>query len=629
MSTTLHAPTTDHRTEEGLWPFDEITVWFDIREGFGVTTQSDRLTTDYRVRVIQTGLAVSWLALGIFAIWALSLDESQRTPSLLAAAGLLAGLAALSATPWKRMGSSRLAEWLIVAWGLGAFAAQVFVAVHGSENPSAIGFLLVSFFAAAAAVSTVPLIVVSVSSIGSYWIALGDSLGFSTAATATRLLGFVAATVFVMLLSIRIRTQIEESSLKYQELATRESTLAGQERRLSQLYDVSLSIGAGTNLDEVLPELIGRVVEAVEARIGLVLMYDADTGSLELMTPIWVAGHTVAARGVVLSLDERNLPQRVFTSGDAAIINSFENREAEDRLAHELQADRLAAVALRLGDRTIGVLVVGDKATDFTNADIRTLESVAAPAALVLNQLTRYEEARASSVRMAEVAEMKTNFVSVVSHELRTPLTSIIGALSTLQRPELLPDDPRAQQLITMASNQSKRLHTLIEDLLVMSRIEAASLPVRSTGIDVEPFLTELLAALPDADRVSVSVTEDTEELYSDRDHLARVMTNLVDNALKYGADADVEIEVVTARDEVRLSVIDHGPGIPYQMHDVIFDRFTQLQPHATRSKGGAGLGLSIVRGLAEAMNGRVWFEPTVDGGATFTVALPSGSPEE
>jgi two-component system sensor histidine kinase KdpD len=106
-------------------------------------------------------------------------------------------------------------------------------------------------------------------------------------------------------------------------------------------------------------------------------------------------------------------------------------------------------------------------------------------------------------------------------------------------------------------------------------------------------------------------------------------MTNLVDNALKYGADAEIEIEATTARNEVRLSVIDHGPGIPYQMHDVIFDRFTQLQPHETRSKGGAGLGLSIVKGLAEAMGGRVWFEPTVDGGATFTVALPTVPPED
>ncbi len=625
----------DLRREEGLWPLGEITVCVDIRREFAVTGRSDHLAAEYRVRVIHTGLIVSWLALGVFSLWALSIDQNQRTPALVVVGGLAVALAALTVTPWKLALGSSIADWLIVIWSFAAFGAQIYVAMVGMDTAvgmdaaSAIGFLLVSFFAAATAVSVVPLMVISAGSVASYWIALGGTLGYATSATAMRMLAFVAATMFVMLLSIRIRTQIEESSASYAELATRESTLAIREHRLSQLYDVSLSIGAGTKLDEVLPELIGRVAESVDARIGLVLMYDDKAGCLRLMTPIWVAGHTVPADEFVLPLDQRGLPQRVFTSGDGAMINRFEDRALEDRLADEVRADRIAAVALRLGVRTIGVLLVGDKPVDFTDDDITTLESVAAPAALVLNQMTRYEEARASSVRMAEVAEMKTNFVSVVSHELRTPLTSIIGALSTLQRPELLPEDPRARRLITMAAKQSDRLHTLIEDLLVMSRIEAVSLPVRATEISVDAFLTEVLAGLPDAQDVAVSIAEGTETIYADRDHLARVMTNLVDNALKYGADADIAVEATTAGDETRLSVTDHGPGIPYQMHDVVFDRFTQLQPHATRSKGGAGLGLSIVRGLAEVMNGRVWFEPTVGGGATFTVALPSGPPDE
>ncbi len=225
---------------------------------------------------------------------------------------------------------------------------------------------------------------------------------------------------------------------------------------------------------------------------------------------------------------------------------------------------------------------------------------------------------------MAELAQMKTDFVSVVSHELRTPLTSIIGALSTLQRPELLPTDSRAQQLIDMAAKQSDRLRTLIDDLLVMSRIEASSLPVRQTQIDLDAFLTELLQSLPNGDEVTLDLDPAAQGLVADPDHLARVITNLVENALKYGGDSQVEIVATAVRNETRLSVVDHGPGIPYEKHAVIFERFTQLQPHATRSKGGTGLGLSIVKGLAEAMRGRVWFEPTVGGGATFTLALPA-----
>ena len=90
-----------------------------------------------------------------------------------------------------------------------------------------------------------------------------------------------------------------------------------------------------------------------------------------------------------------------------------------------------------------------------------------------------------------------------------------------------------------------------------------------------------------------------------------------------------IEVATVNHRGEVLLSVVDHGPGISYEQHEVIFDRFTQLQPHATRSKGGAGLGLSIVKGLVEAMNGRVWYEPTPGGGATFTVAIPTGAAKD
>jgi len=438
------------------------------------------------------------------------------------------------------------------------------------------------------------------------------------------LLPFVGAVVFVLLISIGIRTQLEATDAAYQSVSFQGVELARQEQELSHLYEVSRTIGSGSKLNEVLPELIGRVAESVNARIGLVLLYDAEAERLELMSPIWVAGHTVPADELSLGLDEPGVSQRVFMSGDATVINDLADGAAHDRLATELEAERVAVVAMRVENRTIGVLLVGDKATDFTEDDIDTLESVAAPAALVLNQMARFEEVRTTGERMSELAQLKTDFVSVVSHELRTPLTSIIGAIGTLQRPELLPEDPRAQQLIEMAANQANRLRTLIEDLLVMSRIEAESLPVRPEEIELGAFLVDLIASLPDGERVAHAPSPDVKVVRADPDHLARVVTNLVENAIKYGGDGSIEVSTLNGRDGVHLSVKDHGPGIPYEQHDVIFERFTQLQPHATRSKGGAGLGLSIVKGLVEAMGGRVWYEPTLGGGATFTVSIPT-----
>lgn len=578
---------------------------------------------DYRLRVITTGLIVSWFGLAVFVIWTITSGVFSVTLMSVLISVFAIGLLIVTLAPWRRLIDSGIADWMLLAWTVIILMAVFVVETSTEETPAGTGFLLITFFAAATLMRNGALLAVGIASTLAYAFAVFEVSGVESVPSAVNALAFLASVVFVLLVSIGIRTQLEQTADAYREMAEREVVLARQEKEISQLYDVSRTIGAGTKLDEVLPELVGRVAESVSARVGLVLLYDPESEHLDLISPIWAAGHTVHAEPFSLALDEPGIGPRVFMGGDPIVINEVDP-ESDDRLTAELDADRIAAVAMRVENRTIGVLLVGDKKEEFTSDDIETLRSVAAPAALVLNQMARYEAARTTGERMAELAELKTDFVSVVSHELRTPLTSIIGALTTLQRPELMPEDPRAKQLVDMASKQSTRLKTLIEDLLVMSRIEADSLPVRPENIELEPFITELLESLPGGETVKHAPTAGVGLVVADPDHLARVITNLVDNAIKYGGDAEVSLETTVARGEVHVSVIDHGPGIPYEQHDRMFERFTQLQPHATRSKGGAGLGLSIVRGLVEAMNGRVWFEPTVGGGATFTVAIPT-----
>lgn len=517
----------------------------------------------------------------------MSLDIFRDAGAVLG--GFTAGLVVLTLAPWRSMLTSSVGDWAILMWSAAALMAVMIHKVTLGGQTNGVGFLLVLFFATATLLPDRALITLGVATI-------------------------IAATIFVLLISVSVGTQLEATDAAYRAVTHEGAELARQERELTHLYEASRTIASGSKLDEILPELIGRVAESVDARVGLVLLYDADTEHLELMSPIWVSGHTVRADEFSLGLDEPGVAQRVFMSGDSQIINDTSQSSERDRLADELDTHRVAVVAMRIEDRTIGVLLVGDKGTDFTDDDLGTLESVAAPAALVLNQMARFEEARSMSGRMAELAQLKTDFVSVVSHELRTPLTSIIGAIGTLQRHELLQDDPRAQQLIEMAAKQANRLRTLIEDLLVMSRIEADSLPVRPERIDVAAFLIELIDALPNDESVTFDPVSDVGYVRSDPDHLTRVMTNLVENAMKYGGEGQIEIAASSHRNEVHISIIDHGPGIAYEQHDVIFERFTQLQPHATRSRGGAGLGLSIVKGLVEAMDHRVWYEPTPGG---------------
>jgi signal transduction histidine kinase len=402
--------------------------------------------------------------------------------------------------------------------------------------------------------------------------------------------------------------------------------LQDREDDVASIYEISRMIGSGGSLHEVLPRLVGRVAEAVDATVGGVLLWSGDEERLKLVQRVWVHGHSEKAPAMVFQLSETGHGQRVFISGEPYVDNFVNERDTADPLLTSLGVRQVAMVPLDIERHTIGVLIIADKRSEaFTTQDTARLTALAGPTALVVRQIARYEEAMQQSDRLEEIATMKTDFVSVVSHELRTPLTSIIGSLATLQRPELLPPNPNAQELVATAERQAQRLRTLIEDLLVVSRLDNRALPVRPTAIEITAFLhdTVSLVSVNDTTTVTISTDPDVPILHSDPDHLARIVTNLVSNAVRYGEGSKIGIETTLADEEVHISVVDHGPGVPFDRRDRVFQPFTQLENLHTRQRGGTGLGLSIVAGLAATLGGRVRYEPTIGGGATFVLTLP------
>jgi signal transduction histidine kinase len=224
--------------------------------------------------------------------------------------------------------------------------------------------------------------------------------------------------------------------------------------------------------------------------------------------------------------------------------------------------------------------------------------------------------------RLEEVAQMKTDFVSVVSHELRTPLTSIIGSLDTVARPELTPETEAARNLLSTARRQAGRLQRLIEDLLIVSRLERNAVPIQLEPVRLHAFLTEVITTVQIA-HLTIDVQPDDLAVLADPDHLNRILLNVLENASKYAPGSPVEVVAQARGSKVDLAIIDHGSGVPPDQRDRVFQRFTQIEGSATRTRGGTGLGLSIVRGLAEVMNGTVELLETPGGGATFSVTLP------
>ncbi|HEX9761469.1 MAG TPA: ATP-binding protein, partial [Acidimicrobiia bacterium] len=291
-------------------------------------------------------------------------------------------------------------------------------------------------------------------------------------------------------------------------------------------------------------------------------------------------------------------------------------------LLKDLGLKQALVAPLKVESMRVGVIIVGDPYVgDFTEDQLDQLGSLAAPAGLVLSQIGRYEAQAEMTRRLEEVAQMKTDFVSTVSHELRSPLTSIIGSLDTVNRPELAPPEPTSQQLLLSARRQAGRLQRLIEDLLVVSRIDRGAIPVQLGPIALKEIFDEVNRVVSVEPKITIDPPDTTVE--ADRDHLSRVLINLVENAAKYAPDSEIEIYGWQRGTRGFIAVVDHGPGIPVEQRERVFERFTQLDQSDTRSKGGTGLGLSIVRSLTDVMRGSVRIEATEGGGATFVIELP------
>ncbi len=227
------------------------------------------------------------------------------------------------------------------------------------------------------------------------------------------------------------------------------------------------------------------------------------------------------------------------------------------------------------------------------------------------------------------VDRMKTEFISTVSHELRTPLTSIIASLGLLQSGRLAGNPERVHELVSVAHRNSNRLHQLINDLLDVQKLAAGKIVYRLTDIGVRELLTETvrgIQALADSFKIDIHIEEVSEKLriMADRDRLIQVLNNLLSNAIKFSCEGEGVTVSANRRDDwVQISVADHGPGIPEEFQACLFEQFTQVDSTATRSAGGSGLGLSIVKGLMNGMQGKISLNTQLGEGTTFYIELP------
>jgi two-component system sensor histidine kinase KdpD len=254
--------------------------------------------------------------------------------------------------------------------------------------------------------------------------------------------------------------------------------------------------------------------------------------------------------------------------------------------------------------------------------DRRTLRRLAAAAARTL-EAQRLAEQADRARELAEVDRLRQALLTAVGHDLRTPLTGIKAAVSSLRQPDLeLPASDRDELLATI-DESTDRLDALVDNLLSMSRLRAGALTVDLRPVPLDAVVAQAVLNIhADGHPVDVDVPDDLPHAHADPGLLERVIANLLTNAQAASpGDRPIRLHGHITDDRIHLDVIDHGPGIPPDARERMFEPFQRLDDRATTA--GIGLGLAIARGFTEAMRGSITPSETPGGGLTMTIALP------
>jgi signal transduction histidine kinase len=381
-------------------------------------------------------------------------------------------------------------------------------------------------------------------------------------------------------------------------------------RKLQAVTDAAL---AHLSLDELLDELLSRVRDALEADTCAVLLLD-ETGT-ELVARTAKGLEEEVEQNVRIPVGE-GFAGRVAAERAPVVIADVNHAELLNPLLREKGVKSLLGVPLVANEKVLGIIHVGTlDARVFSAEDTVLLQVVAQRVALGVDRALIYDE-------LIRITQVQRDFVALAAHELRSPATTIYGLAATLRaRVGQLPT-ATVDELRETLYQQSERMRRLVDQLLDLSRLEAATVEIAPKRIRLRPKIEEIVHAIA-VDRPADIEVDVSRELEADVDPVAieRVVGNLVTNALHYGSPP-VTVSAERRDRHVRIAVEDRGSGVGDEFAPFLFDRFRR-SAETSSHEGGSGLGLAIARSYARAHGGDLFYSPARPTGSRFELVLP------
>jgi len=403
------------------------------------------------------------------------------------------------------------------------------------------------------------------------------------------------------------------------DVRARSLALEDRLREVSSLQQVLAAVNSSLELEPVLEIILRHSAKLVNATEGAVLLLDRERDVLTVASswPSELTGEFVVGDDLAGTVARTRLATLAPGPDEISHYPWLAARKVSSSMCAPLIA----------GGELIGTLTLsatGDRR--FGEYDLRLLMLFAEQAAVAISHAQAFRREQESVSRLADLDRLKTDFVATITHELKTPLTSLLGYAQIIRK--RAGDLPAEQQdeFFNIMSRQGERILRLIEELLQASRIEAGAARLRREPLDLSTIVTDVrngLSGLARSHHLDFEAPGGELGLFGDATAIEHVLTNLVENAIKYSpSETTIRLTVEEDPGEVQIKIADQGQGIEPEDLPFIFERFRQANtPGRTRSS--VGLGLYIVRSLVTAHGGRVWADSKVGQGTTFTIALP------
>lgn len=332
---------------------------------------------------------------------------------------------------------------------------------------------------------------------------------------------------------------------------------------------------------------------------------------------------------------------------------SYKKSQSTLELLNKLGIEILAP--LNIKNKTIGLIVLGSKESNdmYNDEDLKVLQVVGAQTAVALQNSLRYQESlrfseklkqevkvatqdlRKANQKLKILDKAKTEFISITSHQLRTPLTGIKGYLSMFLEGDFGALKTQQKKIITDVFNNSNRLVRLINIFLNVSRIESGRLKLQKSKFNLTELINEIIRELKiEAEKKNLKLEFSAKggpvsggnnlDISADRDKIADVILNLVDNAIKYTEKGNVIVSAELKNNNIKVSIKDSGIGINPEEAKILFNKFIRGRKIAEINTSGSGLGLFIAKKIIELHNGKIWVESKGQGkGSEFIFEIP------